>query len=121
MRDSRNAMQCDATSLESGGRLATFLRAVYPDARAKRVARDWCVDERTAEGWLAGRLPGSAMLAAMCRRWGASFADFVLVSSHEWDAAEHRLIELEARAVAAQAELYALRQERRAAARQGAP
>lgn len=56
-----------------GARVAAFLRQAYPDARAKRIARDFDVSERQGERWLAGELPTTAQLAKMAGKLGWRF------------------------------------------------
>lgn len=60
-----------------GDRLAAWLRQAYPDAKAKRVAADFDVDERTAKSWLSGALPKNKHMLAMKQRWGWRFVAFI--------------------------------------------
>jgi hypothetical protein len=60
-----------------GERCAYFLRLIYHDAKAKRIARDYDVSEPTARLWLAGKLPTSEHLTTMARRYGWRFIAFV--------------------------------------------
>ena len=62
---------------EMGERVAAWLRQVYPDARAKRIGRDFDVSEATAKRWLSGVRPTSDYLNAMTARWGWRFTQMV--------------------------------------------
>ena len=61
-----------------GSRWAAALRARYPDARAKRIARDLNVSVRTAEGYLSGQAPTAAVLVRAVALHGTAFALEVL-------------------------------------------
>lgn len=61
-----------------GQRLAAWLKQAYPlTAKAKRVAADFGVDERTAQGWLTGALPKNKHMLAMKARYGWKFVAFI--------------------------------------------
>ncbi len=56
-----------------GARVAVLLREVFPDCRAKRVARAFNVSVPTAERWLAGHAPAVPHLARMAQFWPRRF------------------------------------------------
>lgn len=60
-----------------GQRLAAWLRQAYGDSKAKRIANDFGVDERTAQGWLSGTLPRNKHMLAMKKAWGWRFIAFI--------------------------------------------
>jgi len=63
-----------------GDRWAAALRAVYVGPSvAKTVAREFAVEIRTAEGWLAGRPPRAKDLATAALLHGGAFALMVLL------------------------------------------
>lgn len=79
-----------------GERVAAWLRQVYPDARAKRIARDFGCDERTAQGWLAGAAPANKHWHGMVARWGQRFLAFVYQPHFDWAEQARLDAELEA-------------------------
>lgn len=56
-----------------GPRVARFLRATYPQDRAKLIARRFGVSLSTAQRWLDGHAPTTAHLEAMFALWGEAF------------------------------------------------
>lgn len=56
-----------------GPRVARFLRATYPQDRAKLIARRFGVSLSTAQRWLDGHAPTTAHLEAMFALWGEPF------------------------------------------------
>ncbi len=60
-----------------GARVAVLLREVFPDCRAKRVARAFNVSVPTAERWLAGQAPAVPHLARMAQFWPRRFVAVV--------------------------------------------
>lgn len=85
-----------AMAAEMGERVAIWLRQAYPDAKAKRIARDFDVAEATAKSWLAGKPPSTGHLAQMCARWRKSFAAWVLAPTGDWTAEWRLQAEIEA-------------------------
>lgn len=71
---------------QMGTRVAEWLRREYPDAAAKRIARDLDASPHTTRRWLEGALPESRHLAAMARRWGGRFLAFVYAPAIDADA-----------------------------------
>lgn len=78
------SVEANELSGEVGELFASWLRRFYPDARAKRLSRDFGVAEATAKRWLAGHLPDTSILLLMLARWGAPFAAEVLAPTGPW-------------------------------------
>jgi hypothetical protein len=82
-----------AVALAVGQRTAAWLRQQYPNAHAKRIARDFNVDERTAKSWLAGKPPSTDYWHSCVARWGKGFVAFVYAPYFDW--AEQARLEVE--------------------------
>jgi hypothetical protein len=72
-----NNFALDIPSDTPGERCAYFLRLMYQDAKAKRIARDYEVSEPTARLWLSGKLPTSEHLTKLSRRHGWRAVAFI--------------------------------------------
>jgi hypothetical protein len=96
-----------------GERWAAALRRRYPDrARAKRIARDMCVEIRTAEGWLAGQAPQVKALWRAALVHGPAIVTEVLLPGTSLDQqarVDSGLLELEQRLDALRREISTLR------------
>ncbi|WP_428247244.1 hypothetical protein [Ferrovibrio sp.] len=101
---------------EIGPRWAAALRRRYPGAhQAKRIARDFDCETRTAEAWLGGQAPYAKYLMRGWRLHGAALVGEVLAPDDAAQRAalnEAALIGLEARIATLGADLALLRRER---------
>ena len=70
-------MTAESSLFEVGERVAFWHKLLYPDHRAKRMARDYDVSVPTAERWLAGALPPQKHFTRMVKRFGERFTQFV--------------------------------------------
>jgi len=100
-------MTSAVAAIEVGSRIAAWLRQAYPDNRAKRIARDFGCDERTAKSWLAGKRCENHHWDRMVARWGKAFLGFVYSAHFDWAAQ----LALEAQLEALQADLDDIRQQ----------
>lgn len=64
-----------------GPRVALFLRDLYPQDRAKLLARDFKISVSTAQRWLDGKAPTTAQLEEMVEKWGEPFLQLVFAES----------------------------------------
>lgn len=88
----------------AGSRIALFLQREYERPRAKLIANDFSVDDRTAKSWLKTGKVSPAHWHAMVQRWGRRFIAFVYEPEFDWarqmlladelERAEARLAEL---------------------------
>lgn len=67
----------DAATM-TGERCADWLRREYPEPRAKAIARDFGVSDRTVEKWLTGAMPSNRAWVQMAARWGWRFISHVM-------------------------------------------
>lgn len=93
----RKMLNAEAISYGVGQRASAWLRQAYPgDSRAKRIARDFECDERTAKSWLAGERPANRHWDQMVARWGRAFLAFVYQPYFDWAEQERLDAELAA-------------------------
>lgn len=114
MRKASSKSDKEMTSLDLarddiGPRIAAHLRTLYPKHAAKRLASDFCVEEVTARGWLAGSRPSNRHMDRMIARWGNSFLDFVYAPITGAPDLETRLDRVFADIAALQAEIRRMR------------
>lgn len=60
-----------------GGRIAAWLKRIYPRNGAKLAAQDFDVSPHTTRRWFEGKLPENKHLALMQARWGKPFIAFI--------------------------------------------
>lgn len=60
-----------------GAACAEALRAAHPKNTSKHLERATGADSRTIDGWLSGRMPGTAHYALLVRAYGQPFVDLV--------------------------------------------
>lgn len=99
--------------LDTGPRLASWLRMQFPRDTAKLVARTCDVSVATAYRWLDGEVPPTKHLFAMIALWGREFMDHLfdplLPSPETIEAQDRELAALEGQIADAQASYLVLR------------
>lgn len=71
----------DDESITIGARWSAVLQELYRGRyTAKRIARDFAVEPRTARAWLAGQAPYAKYLVRLGRLWGASLVLQILAA-----------------------------------------
>jgi hypothetical protein len=109
----------NAIALGVGQRTAAWLRQKYPDAKAKRIARDFGVAKITAKGWLKGNRPSNDHWDLMVARWKKEFLAFVYSPTFDW--AENLRLEVEIETIQARLDVVSEKVKARNAADQNDP